>query len=238
MRAQGPGWRSLEGLAWMARVGATSSETWARAIGWQGSTVRSHVLRLAQAGLIARVPRLNSQGGALLYPTVLGVQMSGVKAVALRRPPAPYTWAHHEACAQLAAYLTIRGRNMIAPRELLLDEGWVGELEWTEHGETRRRRHRPDFIATAADERTMAIEIELTPKSPERLRAVLRMYVGWLSEGRIDSLLYLVAGERERRLLRRETPRVGLERGEQFGVQEMGEITQRLRKPADEAVGA
>ena len=228
MRAQGPGWRSLEGLAWLSRVGAASAQTWGRAMGWGPSTVRSHALRLEQAGLLGRVARLRSQGGALLFATRFGVETSGVAAVALRRVPAPHTWAHHEACAVMAAYLTIRGRAVIAPRELLLDERWVGELEWVEHGETRRRRHRPDFIATTSDERTMAIEVELTPKSPERLRSVLRMYLTWLSERRIDSVLYLTGSERERRLLLREAPRLGLQRGETFGIQPLDEIIHRL----------
>jgi hypothetical protein len=56
------------------------------------------------------------------------------------------------------------------------------------------------------------------------------MYMAWLSEGRIDSLLYLVGSPRERRQLRQEAPKVGLERGERFGVQDLSEITQRLRE--------
>lgn len=236
MRAQGPGRRSLEGLVWLARVGASSGETWGRAMGWNGSTTRSHLLRLEQADLVARVARLSGQGGALVYPTGPGVQLTGVNATALRRPPAPYTWAHHEACARMAAYLTVRGREMIGPRELLVDERWVGELSWQEHGETRRRRHRPDFIASGADERQIAVEVELTPKSPARLRSVLRMYLAWLSEGKVDSLLYLVGSPRERRQLQAEAPKVGLERGERFGIQDLADITQRLRE--GEAVSA
>lgn len=236
MRARGPGRRSLEGLAWLSRVGASSGQTWAVAMGWQGSTVRSHALRLEQAGLVGRVPRLSGDGGALIYPTARGVQLSGVAAVALRRVPAPYAWAHHEACAQTAAYLTRRGRDMVGPRELLADERWVGDLAWQEHGETRRRRHRPDFIATGADGRMLAIEVELNAKSPERLRAVLGMYVGWLSAGRVDSLLYIVGGDREHRQLRREAPGVGFERGERFGVQSVAEISRRLSEAPSEAV--
>jgi len=216
---------------WLARVGASSGETWGRAMGWKGSTARSHLLRLEQADLVARVARLSGQGGALIYPTGLGVHVSGVEATALRRPPAPYTWAHHEACAVMAAYLSLRGREMVGPRELLVNECWVGDLEWEEHGETRRRRHRPDFIASGADERRIAVEVELTPKSPARLRSVLRMYQGWLSEGRIDSLLYLAGSPRERRQLRTEAPKVGLERGERFGIQDLADIGQRLQEP-------
>jgi hypothetical protein len=107
---------------------------------------------------------------------------------------------------------------MLAPRELLVDEHWVGQLQLSEHDETRRRRHRPDFIATAANGDTMAAEIELTPKSRPRLRAVLGMYLGWLGAGRVEAVLYVVDGERERRLVQREARDAGLELGAKFGL--------------------
>lgn len=228
MRATGPGWRSLQGLAWLARIGAASSHTWASAMGWQASTARSHTVRLEKAGLLGRVSRLAPHGGPLLFASSLGVQEAGVEAMALRKAPSPVTWAHHEACAQMGAYLTVRGREMLAPRELLVDERWVGQLEWTEHSETRRRGHRPDFVATIADGRSMAIEVELTAKSPARLRSVLTMYVGWLADGRLDSLLYVVGSERERRQLLKEAPTVGLDPGGRFGVQRLADIQRRI----------
>jgi hypothetical protein len=125
----------------------------------------------------------------------------------------------------MAAYLTVRGSEMIAPRELLLDDRWLGELEWAEHGETRRRRHRPDFIATGASGRSIAIELELTVKSAQRLRAVLSMYVVWLAEGRVESLLYAVGGELEHRAVVRHAPAVGLEVGRRFGVRRLNQMT-------------
>jgi hypothetical protein len=48
-------------------------------------------------------------------------------------------------------------------------------------------------IATVEGGRSMAIEMELQAKSPERLRAVLGMYLEWLGDGRVDTVLY-VAG--------------------------------------------
>jgi hypothetical protein len=230
-RAVGPGRRSVEGLAWLARVGAAPAETWATAMRWASSTTASHAQRLERTGLVGRSPRHKGQGGALLHATPLGVQFAGVEAAPLRTPPRAVTWPHLEACAQMAAYLTIRGREMIAPRELLVDDRWVGELEWTERGESRGRRHRPDFVATAEGGRSMAIEIELQAKTPERLRAVLGMYLEWLGDGRLDSVLYVVGGERERRQLMREAPTIGLDlAGGRFGVQPLGEVQARLMR--------
>ena len=156
----GPGWRSIEGLAWLARVGVAPVEPWRAAMGWAVFTAMSHARRLERAGLIARAARVRGDGGALLYATVHGVDVArarrGVRALALSKAPAAVSWPHHEACADMAAYLTVRQRAMLAPRELLVDERWVGELEWREHDETRRRGHRPDFVATAASANTMA----------------------------------------------------------------------------------
>jgi DNA-binding MarR family transcriptional regulator len=225
---RGPGRRSMQGLVWLARVGPASGVTWGRALGWAPPTMRSHLVRLERAGLLARVARLQGSGGPLVYATAAGVEAAGVDALAVRRAPASLTLAHHEACAQMAAYLTLRDREMLAPRELLVDERWVGDLSWREHGEVRHRRHRPDLIATVAGDRTMAIEVELTAKSAARLRSVLGLYRQWLTEGRIDSLLYVVGGERERRQLAREAEHAALERGPRFAVQVLREVQARV----------
>ena len=182
--------------------------------------------------MLARAARPQGAGGPLLYATPLGVQASGAEAAALRRAPAAVTMAHHEACAQTAAYLTLRSREMLAPRELLLDDRWVGDLEWQEHGQLRRRGHRPDFIATVHDERMLAIEVELTAKSPARLRAVLGLYAAWLAEGRVDSLLYIVGGPRLQRQLVHEAPALGIELGGRVGVQRLEEIAHRIHPDA------
>jgi hypothetical protein len=228
VRAVGPGPRSVEGLAWLARVGPASGLVWSAAMGWAPATGRSHSIRLRQAGLLEHAARLPVQRGPLLYATALGVQCSGVVAVALRKPPSTVSLEHHDACALTAAYLTQRGRKMRAPRELLCDERWVGELGWREHGELRRRHHRPDLIATVDEGRVLAIEVELSSKSPARLRSILTLYGAWLAEGRIDSLLYLVAGERQRRHLARCAQQTGLQAGPRFGVQPLSEIADRV----------
>jgi hypothetical protein len=236
-RELGPGRRSIDGLAWLARVGVAPREAWRMALGWEVATAKSHAVRLERAGMIARARRIHGDGGALLYATVHGVDVARarrrVRALPLSKPPSPVSWPHLEACADMAAYLTMRQRTMLAPRELLVDERWAGQLEWTEREETRRRGHRPDFIATAANGDTMAIEVELTAKSRPRLRAVLGMYLGWLGSGRVDAVLYVADGERERLLVDREARDVGLEPGAKFGVWRLSDDVQdRVYKPA------
>ena len=50
-RAVGPGRRSAEGLAWLARVGASPAETWATAMRWASKHRISVVPRGAGTGL-------------------------------------------------------------------------------------------------------------------------------------------------------------------------------------------
>jgi hypothetical protein len=218
----------MAGVAWLARVGPASVRVWSAAMGWSERTGRSHALRLQQARLLGRAPRLHGAGGALVYATAQAVALTGVRAAALRREPSAVSAEHHEACAELAAFLTQRDRVMRGPRELLADEEWVGQVRWREHGETRQRGHRPDLIATASDGGVLAFEVELHAKSPARLTAVLRLYVRWLAEGKLSSLGYVVAGDRERRQLLEIAPRVGLEVGPQFGIRDRASVRDRL----------
>lgn len=67
--------------------------------------------------------------GSLLVPTRSGVLVSGLPVTAAAVPE-PTWWAHLSACAWTGAWLTARGREMLAPREVLVDDGWRGELEW------------------------------------------------------------------------------------------------------------
>jgi hypothetical protein len=128
---------------------------------------------------------------------------------------------------------------MLGPRELLFDTSWLEEVEWREHGELRRRGHRPDFIVTTRTGRSMAIEVELNAKSPARLRAILGLYRGWLVSGRIDSLLYVAGSDRERRQVQGEAQTCGVELGERFGVQLLGQVAARLSNAAvDDATAA
>jgi hypothetical protein len=60
------------------------------------------------------------------------------------------------------------------------------------------------------------------------------MYLEWLSDGRIDTVLYVVGGERERRQLLREAPMVGLELARsRFGVQRLAEVRARLMRDVE-----
>src|ERR1035437_6625897 len=141
-RRLGPGPATVEGLCWLARVGPAPIDAWACAMGWAPVTARSHAARLTRVGWVERTSTKRGRG-SLLFATRLGVQVAEVP-VPPAPEPAPTWWAHLAGCAWAAAWLTARGREMLGPRELLLDDGWSGELSM---GLGRRVVHRPDLWA-------------------------------------------------------------------------------------------
>jgi hypothetical protein len=179
-------------------------------MGWAASTTFSHAARLIAAGL-ADSCRLRHGEGSLIYATRSGVEASGAFAPPLPRAPAPNTWAHLEACAWTAAWLTARGRHVTGSRSLLLDDGWKGELEWLERDGLRRRAHRPDLLTgQRADGRLLPVEVELSNKSPKRLRAVLGLHAAWIAAGKTSATIYVCGPNQLAERVRREAAEFGL----------------------------
>jgi hypothetical protein len=209
-RAVGPGRGSLAGLAWLVGLGPAPVEAWGIAMGWAPSTTFSHAARLIAAGL-ADSCRLRHGDGSLIYATRSGVEVSGAFAPALPGEPAPTTWAHLEACAWTAAWLTARGRHVIGSRALLLDDGWKGQLEWLERDGLRRRAHRPDLVTgQRADGRLLPVEVELSSKSLRRLRAILGLHVAWIAAGKTSAAIYVCGPSELAERVRREAAEFGL----------------------------
>jgi hypothetical protein len=189
-RNLGPGPSSMLGLNWLASIGAASLEPWATAIGWGPTAAYSHTQRLRRKGWVERAAMTHGTG-ALFFATKAGVQVSGVRARAMAGPPSAVSWPHVEACAWTAAWLTARGREMIGPREILKRSEWLGDLVWHEHGETRRRGHRPDLAGRLPSGETLPIEVELSEKSASRLAAVLGLYASWIRDQRAPAVIYV-----------------------------------------------
>jgi hypothetical protein len=130
-----------------------------------------------------------------VYASRAGLRFSGVTAAAVEKRPSPVTWAHCEACAWTATWLTARGRGMVGPRELLVRTDWRGELCFRERGELRRRGHRPDLVGRLPDGQLLPIEVELTEKSSARLKAVLELHADWISAGKSAAVIYVCGDE-------------------------------------------
>ena len=181
-----------EGLGWLARVGPAPPEAWACAMGWSRASAFSHAQRLEAGGWLVRCPLVRGQG-SLLIATSQGVELSGV-AVSPACVPAPTWWAHLQACAWTAAWLTARGREIQGSREVLADPSWSGKLRWRDREGHHVVGHRPD-LAWLVDGQRVAIEVELARKSARRLEAIVGLHAKWRSEGRTAGLIYVCADE-------------------------------------------
>jgi hypothetical protein len=149
--------------------------------------------------------------GSLIYPTKAGVEKSRVKAAPLAAAPAPTTWAHCEACAWVAAWLTARGRTMVGPRELLAGSDWLAEVQWIERHGVRQRGHRPDLIGgVSAGGPLLPIEVELAAKSAQRLRAILGLHATWITAGKARAVIYICATDQVADRVAHEAQSVGL----------------------------
>jgi hypothetical protein len=153
---------------------------------------RSHARRLEDAGWLERTPMVRGQG-SLFAATRSSVRMAGLVLTA-PSTPSPNTWAHHSACAWVAAWLTTRGRHYLGPRELLEEATWSGQLFWLDSNSGKRSGHRPDLVGFVNDS-PVPIEVELAPKSQPRLDAILGLHQAWLIAGKSVGIIY-VCGDR------------------------------------------
>jgi hypothetical protein len=157
-------------------------------MGWSEVAARRHARRLEKEGWLARCPMTRGQG-SLFLATRTGARMVGLPLVAAS-PPAPTSWAHDSGCAWVAAYLTVRGREFLGPRELLDDPYWSGDLHWRDRHSFKRSGHRPDLVGMLGGGH-IGIEVELAPKSKTRLTAILRMHHAWAVARKTDATIYV-----------------------------------------------
>jgi hypothetical protein len=191
-RRQASGPTAIEGLRWLARIGPAPLEAWATAMGWSERIAYRKARQLEQDGWLER-QRMTYGDGSLLTITRLGVMRSGVPVTAPPRP-APTWWAHLSACAWVAAWLTIRGRQTQGPREIDADDTLSGEITWRDNRGHHTVRHRPD-LAWVTESTPVAIEVELARKSNARLDAILALHARWRSERKSGGVFYVAADE-------------------------------------------
>jgi hypothetical protein len=184
----------MEGLRWVAAVGPCPLGAWGVAMDWSRPTLYSHTKRLREAGWLGTCLRTRGEG-ALVYASRSGVRACGVKAAVVERRPAANTWPHCDASAWTAAWVTTHGRGIVGPREMLVKPEWRGEVRWREHGEMRKRGHRPDLAIRIPDGRVLPVEVELTDKSPARLKSVFELHARWIVAGLSPAVIYVCSNE-------------------------------------------
>jgi hypothetical protein len=68
-------------------------------------------------------------------------------------------------------------------------------MSWWDHKGHHESRHSPDLVGFRLDWRPIAVEVELAPKSIERLRAILYRHVVWRHAGKSNGVHYICRGE-------------------------------------------
>ena len=194
--------RDRELVGWIARMGAVGIGQVQERFGVCRSVSYAIVARLVEAGLIERVATLPGD------PTLLCATPQGIVYAGLGLPPArvsPGAVDHWLACADAALWAERRWGcdSLISERELRFAEldasrpiarAIVGELP-----DGRPMLHRPDLVVRD-DGRTLAIEVELTPKAPRRLERIVR---SWRRARCVDQVLYMVPAGPTQRAVKR-----------------------------------
>jgi hypothetical protein len=176
----------LEGLRWLERLDVAGIEPFGLALGFSRSTTYSHVQRLADAGLVVRafdregsVVAITAAGRRALRADRGDVRVGATRGSGLR---------HSRAVSWVAALATLRAREWVSDREARDRPEWLIPVVWAAH----RGQHRPDLGIEFAGGR-VAIEVELSAKSPRRLAAILAGHEAAIASGRIGGGLIYVS---------------------------------------------
>lgn len=205
---EGFGDRALVGFAGL--LGAVSVEQVMVAFGVGRTAAYRRVAACIDQGLLERLALLREEP-SLLRATRAGLRYAGLDMrVAAISPGTVDHWLRSTSTALLLGDLLGFDR-LLTERELRhreqadarpLYSAKVGELP-----SGAPRLHRPDLAITGF-ERPVAVEVELTPKAPRRLEALLR---AWRRAGWVEGVLYLCEPGVTRRGVERAARRVRTE---------------------------
>jgi hypothetical protein len=167
-----------------------------------------------EAGLLERVDLLATEPG-LLRATRDGLRYAGLGLPLAKVTPGAVD--HMLRCTTTAQMLARHygDAQVLSERELVLAEQIAGKaLASADLGEhrDRTRLHRPD-LAVLTEEGTIAIEVELTPKAPRRLYALIRAWRWTIGSRVVKEVHYHCAPGQTRKAVERAVAKV---RAEQF----------------------
>jgi len=231
-----PGPRSLEGLEWLARVGASPLEPWGLVMGWRRAAAYDHARRLAAAGLV-RTVRMTQGDGSLFIATAAGAARVGYPASRAVRSIGPSNWAHATVCSWVSTWLQLRGHSWWSDREIAGDAFWQRSVRYRDHRGTARVPHRPD-LAVELTAGPAAIEVEVQRKPRARLLAILRMYAESIGEDDdpLAGLLYVCDRIDIAEAVRRAAWDAGLAEGPVLSVRTRDEVVGQARTAAASSV--
>jgi hypothetical protein len=193
-------------LSWTARVGAVTAEALARLDCTSIPSARARLGGATRRGLLVR-HRLLVDRASLYTVTRAGLRVAGWAGLDPVRISAS-NFAHTLACAHVAVALRKRypGHLVTGEHELRRQErvsgGPVASAVLVHAGAARPLLHRPDLVLQAAGSPMsppIAVEVELTLKSPHRLAQICR---AWARSRAVAGVIYLAPPHVERALER------------------------------------
>jgi hypothetical protein len=197
---------------WAARIGAVTAEAAADHLDATTASARARLLAAERAQLLARQRPL--AGAPSLYTvTATGLRVAGMGRLGPCRVSASNA-RHLIACAWVAAALErcYPHQRVMGERELRQDESARGgELASALIGigaDGRRLLHRPDLVVLPCveeDALPVAVEVELSVKSPRRLAGICR---AWARCRCVAGTLY-IAPPQVRRAVERAVDEIG-----------------------------
>jgi len=175
----------------IGRHGGMTIEQAMRATGAGRTATYRRFALYQRAGLVERCLILGADS-ALLHATSAGLRFAGLGLPVAAISPA--TVAHMLRCTSVAISLGEKTGHdaVLTEREIVLEEAISGRpiasvpVGWFRG---RPKMHRAD-LAVLVDEGTVAVEVELTPKAPARLRGILTAWAMAVSAGVLAEVRY------------------------------------------------
>jgi hypothetical protein len=172
------------------------------------------VAACVEAGLLERLELVRSE------PGTLRATRDGLRYAGLGLPLAKVTPGAVEHLLRCASTAHLLGNHyghqrVLSERELVMAEQIAGRsIASADLGERRgkTRLHRPD-LAVLTEEGAIAVEVELTPKAPRRLYALIRAWRWTIGSGTVKEVHYHCAPGQTRKAVERAVFKV---RAEQF----------------------
>jgi hypothetical protein len=172
--------RDAEIVGWLGRVGAGSAEHVMARFAMGRSRAYARLSALVQGGLLEHKQLLYRAPG-LYVATAEGLRWTLLERLGVYRlGPGGVQHATELASVAVALHRSLPDHEQLTEREIRVGEAERAELVASAKlGELpggRPALHRPDLALLAPDGRTLAIEVELSVKSPRRLQAICRAY--------------------------------------------------------------
>ena len=192
----------LELVRFVGRYGAVSINHVMEVLGVRRSMAYRRVAACVERGLLERLDLVRAE------PTLLRATRSGLRYAGLGLEPAIVSSGsvhHWLACVSTALQLAAEAGldQLVSDRELRLFERIEGKplasAKVGEHPDGSPALHRPD-LAIIGGGLPIAVEVELTPKAPQRL---LRLIRAWRRASWVEEVRYYCAPGAARRAVER-----------------------------------